>query len=92
MVTMWLQIFLPKNLRKHIKYTMQTLYNTPHYNTDSDTIWSQCGSQILFIMEFYKEIIGKWPYNGHLPIIPLKNCLFIARFAYNIVQSYRPHR
>ena len=38
--------------------TVQSLYNTPHYNTDLDITWSCCGSQI-FYQEFYKGIIGK---------------------------------
>ena len=36
--------------------TVQSLYNTPHYNTDLD-IAESCGSPIFLTMEFYKGII-----------------------------------
>ena len=38
---------------KWLHGTVQSLYNTPHYNTDLDITWSCCGSQIIFTMEFY---------------------------------------
>ena len=37
---------------------MQSLYNTPHYNTDWD-ITQLVVALIFFTMEFYNGIIGK---------------------------------
>ena len=34
-----------------IQYTVQSLYNTPLYNTHLDMNWSCCGSQFFFAME-----------------------------------------
>ena len=39
--------------------TVQSRYNTPHYNLDLDIKQSSFGSQIFFYHEFYKRIIGK---------------------------------
>ena len=41
----------------HVKVTVQSHYNTSHFNTELDITWSCCGSQIFFNREFYKEKI-----------------------------------
>ena len=38
--------------------TVQSLYNTPCYNTDLDITQPCCGSLKKFTMEFYKGIIA----------------------------------
>ena len=39
-------------------YTIKSLYNTSHYNTNLD-ITQLCFGSKVFAMEFYKVIIGK---------------------------------
>ena len=54
----------------HVKVTVQSHYNTSHYNTELDITWSCFGSQFFLqenftkelnrkMREFYKGIIGK---------------------------------
>ena len=38
------------------KHNVQSLYNTPHYNTDLDK-QSHCGSQIILPGKFTKEMV-----------------------------------
>ena len=65
-----------------ISTTVQSLYNTPPYNTDMDITQLCCGSQFFyhgFLQRNYRKMTMKWsfPYNsfvklsGHFPIIPL---------------------
>ena len=42
---------------------MQFLYNKSRCNTDKDITQSYCALQAVSTMEFYKEIMGKWPIN-----------------------------
>ena len=46
-------------------YTVQSLYNTPHFNMDLDITQSCCGSHIFLPWNFTKE------WNGHFPLISL---------------------
>ena len=55
---------------------MWSLFKTTHYNTSLDIWQSFCGSQI-FNMEFYKGIIGKWPFHGHFTRIPFAKILLL---------------
>ena len=57
------EIILFRASRKNVKtdgylckYTVQSLYNTPHYNTDLDITWSCYDSQIFLPWNFTKEL------------------------------------
>ena len=67
--------------RTVLLWTMQSLYNTLHYNMDSDITQWCCGSQIFYHgvlqrnyrkndhFQFYKGIIGKWQFQFYKRII-----------------------
>ena len=52
-------LFLDYIIMVLITYAVQSLYNTPLYQTNLDITRSCCGSRYFLTMEYYKEIIGK---------------------------------
>ena len=40
----------------YLRYTVQSLYKSPHYNTNYDITWSSCGSQNLLHWNITKEL------------------------------------